>query len=237
MSDIFDDVEKMLAEENSAASSSVGDASSSAETIVDEAAIFNESELEDIMAEIESLEGDFEATAEGDISIDELSIIPDEALISEEAPVSALIPEVLKCDSSKKEKSDLQKAIDDELSIEVAAPADISEAPVVAEASCSDEAVVLPFEKVSTPVVETLSSTARNEMSFQASGLMNVSLTFKVGLEEAKLYIDDKKGLVISMGGVEVTLNEETGCKVIMSNGAQVTIPLTSEVSVFKKAQ
>lgn len=188
MSDIFDDVEKILAEEETSEVTSM-ESSDNAE----DSGSFNESELEDIMAEIESLESDFTEVA----------------------------PEALKTDSSVAPKTDLQKEIDNEMA-KVMPEAAVE--PVVAD--------VLPFEKTkSVSVVEA----PKSEMSFEANGSMNIVLNFKLGDEMANLKIDEVRGLVVTLNGVELCLNDKNGCTVTMENGVNFNIPLTTKVSSSKK--
>lgn len=181
----------------------------------EETANFNEAELHDIMSEIEDLEKEFEA---------------------EETPMS------------------LQEKIDAELAMELAELDAVEVVEVDAVAVAMEEmkeiqanAQVLAFEKV-TPVAPvmaatpthttTSSSTTANSgsgVSFQAQGQMSLNLDFMVGQETAKLVIDPVKGLVVTLAGVELCINEDSGCTVAMDNGMKFTIPLSSQVNSLKK--
>lgn len=167
---IFDDVDAILSED-----------------MTEEDKNFNESELQDIMSEIEDLEKEF---------------------VAEEAPGMSL-----------------QEKIDAELAAEMA---DIVE-DVKVKSEVVPEVKPLAFDK---PV-----TTAKSEVAFSAQGTMALSLDFKVGSESAKLWIDPVKGLMVTVSGVELCINEDSGCTVSMENGMKFTIPLSSpEKSLKKKA-
>ncbi|MBC7537831.1 MAG: hypothetical protein H7281_03360 [Bacteriovorax sp.] len=193
MSDIFDEVDDILSEVDTETSEI--EASDLAEKN------FNESELQDIMAEIESLEKEFET---------------DEVKASPLKPVKVA------------KQTDLQDEIDRELETSMASR----------DEKTSFEATpkVLSFEKKS-PITSAPASTAcsSSEISFAAHGQMNLNLDFKVGEETARLSIDPVKGLIVTMSGVELCINQEDGCKVTMESGVKFTIPLTSSESALKK--
>lgn len=275
MSDIFDDVEKLIAEENALkaqeeatavaepAMEVEASAASESEVVTEEEQIFNESELEDIMAEIESLENDFstpEIAIAGVVVEDSGMMAANVETAMESMEESHHTPEELRYDSSRHSKTDLQLEIEREIalidekliasttddSVETSASVEsVVVAPVVSEVVGVKEEIpemestVIAFEKkaspqlVSSPVVE--SSTGKKEMSFTASGAMAFTLNVNVGSEVAKLYIDETKGLVINMSGVEVCLNDVTGCSVTMENGINFNIPLTSKENNSKK--
>jgi hypothetical protein len=178
----------------------------------EETANFNEAELHDIMSEIEDLEKEFEA---------------------EETPMS------------------LQEKIDAELAMELEELNAVEVVEVDAVAVAMEEmkeiqsnAQVLAFEKV-TPVVAPMVATSTHTVStpassssgvsFQAQGQMSLNLDFMVGQESAKLVIDPVKGLVVTLSGVELCINEDSGCTVSMDNGMKFTIPLSSQVNSLKK--
>jgi hypothetical protein len=197
MSDIFDDVEKMLAEEMS---------STDSVEVSAENQNFNDDELEDIMAEIESLENDFEESPEK--SEDRLS--------------------ELSLDSLKVPRTDLQKTIDEEIAL-ITPHLQASVIPEIKEIAPMN----LVENKFENPVYS--SSNSKKEMSFQAVGNMAITFDFKDGDREAKLFIDEQKGLVVSFSGVEVSISEESGCSVSMENGVNFNIPLTTDLRGPKK--
>jgi hypothetical protein len=182
MSDIFDEVDDILSELDS--TSSEMDMADSSDNN------FNETELQDIMAEFESLENEFETTP------------------------------VLK-------SADLQDEIDRELAMAEAMSEPVVEATI--------EPTILAFEKKSTPTVSNSSSSSNSEISFEAHGQMNLNLVFKIGEENAKLVIDPVRGLIITMSGVELCINQEDGCKVTMDTGVKFTIPMNTYESSSKK--
>jgi hypothetical protein len=177
--------------------------------VSDEDKSFNESELQDIMSEIEDLEKEFDTTSE----------VP---------PMS------------------LQEKIDAELAMELE---EIAAAQVVTEEINEDEfsameedavapkTQILPFEKIKTIVATapTFTATSKSEVSFAAQGQMTLSLDFMVGSEIAKLSVDPVKGLIVTLSGVELCINEDSGCTVSMENGMKFTIPLASHLVSTKK--
>lgn len=202
-SDIFDDVDAMLAEEG-----------------VEEDTNFNESELQDIMSEIEDLEKEF---------------TQEEAPMSLQDKIEAeLAMELEMGELSESTETPVAEIIE---TVEAAPVAEIVEVEEVA----APVAQVLSFEKASTPAPVAATTTAttatKSEVSFQAQGSMSLNLDFKVGEESAKLCIDPVKGLVVTVSGVELCISEDSGCTVSMENGMKFTIPLsTSNNSLKKKA-
>jgi hypothetical protein len=183
MSDIFDEVDDILSEVDSETSEM--DVSDLAEKN------FNETELQDIMAEIENLEKEFETDAVQEVK-----------------------------------KTDLQNEIDHELEMSMQ-ERELESAPAPK---------VLSFEKKSTTsYIPTPATSSSSEISFEAHGQMNLNLGFKIGEESARLTIDPVRGLVVTMSGVELCINQEDGCKVTMDTGVKFTIPLTSSESALKK--
>ena len=208
MDDIFDDVDSIL------------DAESASE---EETTNFNESELHDIMSEIEDLEKEFEAE-EKPMSLQEK--IDAELAMELEDINTAEVPE------AAAEVEAEAEAIFEE--VVMAAPAPITTVSEIVEAP----AQVLPFEKPSTIATTTTTPTTLTSspgVSFQANGQMTLSLDFMVGQETAKLTIDPVKGLMVTLSGVELSINEDSGCTVSMDNGMKFTIPMTSSVNSLKK--
>ncbi|RPJ73546.1 MAG: hypothetical protein EHM20_12070 [Alphaproteobacteria bacterium] len=103
-------------------------------------------------------------------------------------------------------------------------------------------AKVISFEKkpaapVTNYSASTATSASNSEISFEAQGQMSLNLGFKIGEESARLVIDPVKGLVVTMSGVELCINQEEGCKVTMESGVKFSIPLSnSEASSKKKS-
>jgi hypothetical protein len=169
MADIFDDVNETL-----------GDDSMQEE---DEKS-FNESELQDIMSEIEDLEKEFETS--------------ESPAVSNPPPISPKTSE-----ESLQEK--IERELEESLSAKVSAKSDI-----------------LSFDKMPSGM------SLKNEVAFAARGPMSLNLDFNIGHESAKLCIDPLKGLVVTLSGVQLCINEEEGCIVTMENGMKFTIPLSS---------
>ena len=137
----------------------------------------------------------------------------------------------------------LQEKIDAELAkeLEELNAVEVVEVDAVAEVmeEIQASAQVLTFEKV-TPVApmvaaSTHTSSSGSGVSFQAQGQMSLNLDFMVGQETAKLVIDPVKGLVVTLSGVELCINEDSGCTVSMDNGMTFTIPLSSQTNSLKK--
>ncbi len=204
MSDIFDEVNDLLADVDASM-----DEVPSAEVSESN---FNESELQDIMAEIESLEKDFETAPAEEEAIVEIAKTSLQDEIERELEMSLKSGEV--------SAEEAQASIVSEV---VAAPIAAPSAPTV-----------LAFEKKSTPAPISTASKS-SEISFEATGSMNLNLGFKIGDETAKLSIDPLKGMTVTMNGVELCINQESGCTVTMENGVTFTIPLTSTDSATKK--
>lgn len=198
MDDIFDDVDSILD----------GDVSE------EETTNFNESELHDIMSEIEDLEKEFEAvetpmTLQEKIDA-ELAMELDE--VTETTPVMS----------------------DVETEVEA-----FEEPMAVVEEVVETKAQVLAFEKVApvatTPTPVTTTTNTSSGVSFAAHGQMSLNLDFMVGQETAKLTIDPVKGLVVTLSGVELCISEDSGCTVSMENGMKFTIPLATPANSLKK--
>jgi hypothetical protein len=205
MDDIFDDVDSILD----------GDVSE------EETTNFNESELHDIMSEIEDLEKEFEAS--------ETPMTLQEKI---DAELAMELDEATEMTSAMCEVETEVEAFEEamaEVEVFEEAVADVVET----------KAQVLAFEKV-IPVatIPTPISTSTNTspgVSFAAHGQMSLNLDFMVGQETAKLTIDPVKGLVVNLSGVELCISEDSGCTVSMENGMKFTIPLATSANSLKK--
>lgn len=196
MDDIFDDVDSILD----------GEVSSEEETTN-----FNESELHDIMSEIEDLEKEFE--------------VEDVPMTLQEKIDAELAMEL-------EEAAEASTVVEAESIVEPIAETE----PIVEEVGA--KAQVLDFEKVAPIAVITPTTTSTNTssgVSFAAHGQMSLNLDFMVGQETAKLTIDPVKGLVVTLSGVELCISEDSGCTVSMENGMKFTIPLATPVNSLKK--
>ncbi|WP_372654978.1 hypothetical protein [Halobacteriovorax sp.] len=173
---------------------------------------FNDSELQDIMSEIESLEKEF--VEEGERSPEELAI------------VSA-------------DKTDLQSEIDKEvesMSNEMSSEDDSFADEVINEVEDEVEPMAEVDNVVTLPTSEKKSVSSHGAaMDFSAAGTMDFSLNFNIGTEAATLKVDGDKGLCVEMGGVLIEITQESGCTVTMEGGVNFNIPLTTSANVAKK--
>lgn len=170
---------------------------------------FNDSELQDIMSEIESLEKEF--VEEGERSPEELAIVS-----SQKTDLQSEIDKEVESMSS--EMSD-----DDNFADEII---DEIEEDIVSEV---DNVVTLP----SSEKRETTGQGAA--MDFSAAGTMDFNLNFNIGTEAATLKVDGDKGLCVEMGGVLIQITQESGCTVTMEGGVNFNIPLTTSTNAAKK--
>lgn len=192
MGDIYDDIDEILsADENL-------DAACEA---VEEDTNFNESELEDIMSEIESLEKEFE----GSETIAVRNPLQDEVEreLIESMASEACAEMTTECAEQKLEEI----------------PLTVPEKP---------KTQVIAFEKPKDQPAMREPVKTNSQVSFAAQGTMALNLDFKIGEETARLTIDPVKGLTVSLSGVDLFISESEGCQVVMENGMKFTIPLSS---------
>ncbi len=174
---------------------------------------FNDSELQDIMAEIEDLEKEF---------------------ISEEAPAEMSLQE--KIDAELAMELEAEAMAEDTIEETIEETAEVFESVARPVAPVAE---VLAFEKAAPAApktvapmatsIPTTTSTSTSQVAFSAQGSMALNLDFKVGSESAKLTIDPVKGLIVTVSGVELCISEDSGCTVSMENGMKFTIPLSSQ--------
>ncbi len=198
MTDIFDEVDDIM--------SDIDSETTEISASSDEESNFNETELQDIMSEIENLEKDFDLL-----------------------PTETAVP-----------KDTLQQEIDREMEMSTQAEAEpvveTPTEPVFEEEAVAETPKVLPFDrKVVAETSVAVAPSKNSEISFEATGQMNLNLAFKIGDETAKLTIDPLSGLLVTLDGVELCINQDVGCSVTMSNGVKFTIPLTSSEASTKK--
>lgn len=204
MSDIFDEADDILNDIDSDISDheipeSGGDSN------------FNESELQDIMAEIEGFEEESEENNK--------TAAKPEVIVHTRSKNNAQKSNVVAINAvDQVKKPNLQNEIDAELEMSLG---EIKK----------EKTIIAQIEKTAPH----LKTTASSEISFEAHGQMSLNLGFKIGDHEAQLVIDPVKGLTVSLSGVELCLNLEEGCKVTMLNGVKFTIPLTSPETSLKK--
>ena len=165
---------------------------------------FNDSELQDIMSEIEDLEKEFVEVEESPMSLQDKI----------DAELAAELEDI----------ADVEIFTDDEIAVMEESTLSVVDAP-------TQEAQVLEFSKSTKEVL------SKSEVAFTAQGQMTLNLDFKVGSESAKLSIDPIKGLLVTLSGVKLCINEDSGCTISMENGMKFTIPLASpSVSTKKKS-
>lgn len=201
---------------------------------------FNDSELEDIMNEIESLEKEFavEGADESDTPMMEAS----EDLAIEEAGTNGL-QDVIDREVESIE-SELHSTMIDE-SDEVSAAADSfvdsiedeveaveqTAQPTMEEAEEVSNVVAFEPKKTTTHTVTSGSS----DMNVQLSGQMNMAMTFPVGDSQAEFTVNGGE-LSVQMNGMSISISENEGCTVTMENGVKFTIPLTTSATHSKKS-
>ncbi len=196
MGDIYDDIDEILGadDELDTASASLEDDKN-----------FNESELEDIMSEIESLEKDFDSGSDAILTRNPLQ----DEVEKELAESMAFAEETTESTESAVAESPKTQLL-------------AFDKPKVAART------------IAAPATTSATSSASG-VSFSAQGSMALSLDFKIGEESAKLTIDPIAGLTVTLSGVELVINETDGCHVTMDNGMKFTIPLSSLEKTHKK--
>lgn len=188
---IFDDVDAILSEDITA----------------DEDKNFNESELQDIMSEIENLEKEF---ASDDHQSDDTMSLQEQI----DAELNGMNDDISEED---------QVAVVTEMHKPM---------PIETVASTIKPKIMTMENIVHSPIRTEI---PKSEVSFQAHGQMSFNLDFKVGMDTAKLTVDPVKGLMVTVAGVEFCINEESGCTVSMENGMKFTIPLSNQMNSPKK--
>jgi hypothetical protein len=178
---------------------------------------FNEAELQDIMSEIEDLEKEF--------SSDDNSLV--KSKLSPESLQSELA-ELNEEDFEDLDVTDAVEALESQMSVEQIETSEEIKAPV---STAPAKSTVLPFEKNQAGYM----SKKNPEVTFEAQGQMTLALDFKVGQDNAKLTIDPVKGLSVAVSGVEIIIDDVSGCTVTMENGMTFTIPLSTAGKSLKK--
>lgn len=188
---------------------------------------FNDSELLDIMQEIESLEREFTSSGEdADLSItaDEVkktnlqNEIDQELAASPEASVEVEAShEMVEEEDSFEELDQAEREMEEES---------------VAE---SDNVVSMTPKAAPTPSAASHVTHSSAPMSFSAEGSMNLNLEFTLGDATATLQVHGDEGVTFEMEGVTLTLHPEHGAQVTMENGVKFSVPLKTP-SAAKKA-
>jgi hypothetical protein len=173
---------------------------------------FNDSELMDIMAEIESLEKEF-VGPDAKTTSTSLAIAQDEVATT-----------------------NLQASIDDEIAMqkmmdetEMVAPEEIAEV--------KEEGNVTFLRPVAAAVATTAPAASKNApLEMTLSGQMALGLNFKIGETNALLEVNGNEGLTLKLNGVELCINEESGCTISMAGGVTFNVPLTQTTAAKKAA-
>lgn len=210
---------------------------------------FNDTELQDIMDEIESLEKEFVTTDESasdavalastempELSKEELAVLEEldgvDDIDQVDAQSLSLAPEEIK-------RTDLQSSIDDEvevalLSKEIEEVSAGIESVSVASTSASEDV----DNVISMPIYDSKKSStveAAAPVSMSATGQMCIDLKFQVGDEEAVVKVS-QSGVTVCLSGVEMTIDQTQGCTVEMAGGIKFNVPLHSLNSAKKAA-
>lgn len=223
---------------------------------------FNDSELEDIMNEIENLEKEF--VEDGEKSPEDLVIteskqnqLQDEidkevqSISSEMTPTATTEGEVISdpvetqevtmAEETTAEASEeiIEETLDEVLDETINEAEEISDETID---EVADELVAeMETEEIENNVVElatakeTQSTEQGANMDFTASGTMDFNLNFKIGDEVASLKVDGDEGLTVEMGGVNIKITESGGCSVTLEGGVSFNIPLTGAGEAAKK--
>ncbi len=77
---------------------------------------------------------------------------------------------------------------------------------------------------------ETGSQTQGQQMNFQGAGQLDFEMAFQIGKGEARVRVDQYRGLSVSLNGFDLAITED-GCTVKMEGGATFTVPLVRKKS------
>lgn len=103
--------------------------------------------------------------------------------------------------------------------------------PVAVEAEEVVEAIednIVQFEPEETP-------TSEQQVEFHGAGKIDFSLSFQVAGKTADLKIT-KEGLVVSLDGMNLTIDEENGCTIEMEGGVKFSVPMGGQAKSSKAA-
>ncbi|MCK5073136.1 MAG: hypothetical protein KAQ98_06885 [Bacteriovoracaceae bacterium] len=171
---------------------------------------FNDSELEDIMSEIESLEKEFvedgsEEHSE-DLKVDSSEITENELQADVDQEMQEGAKETLREDVQFEEvqfeevqEPTVEKSDPEATEVFVDDPVqEIQEEPT---STVVDNVVPIQKEQQkATHSVQSVSHDAQTEMNFSVSGQMNLKLNFTVGGQEIHLVVNEQEGFAIELG-------------------------------------
>ncbi len=213
---------------------------------------FNDSELLDIMQEIESLEREF-ASSDEVAESEDLSIAADNvkktSLQDEIDQELAASPEVAEADeiaeveeqagaeqevaqASDSEEEQAAESFEEESFEEL----DQAEREMEEEQCASDNVVSMTPKAAPAPKYTSSTSHSSAPMSFSAEGSMNLNLEFTLGGSIASLHVQGDEGVTFQMEGVTLTLHPEHGAQVTMANGVKFSVPLSTPNAAKKAA-
>lgn len=186
---------------------------------------FNDSELQDIMEEIESLEKEFTSEAPSEEAQDQ-----PEATKEPEKPLE--VSAESHREDEDDERTDLQKAIDKEVEeLEMESNMDEMEKALDdAEGEHEEDDVFSEsdFEEESHADVTPISAhqpAHQKGIELKAQGPMNLELSFPVGEQKADFKVLSD-GFSIEFNGMVVHIDEKEGCHISMPGGGEFTLPL-----------
>jgi hypothetical protein len=143
-------------------------------------------------------------------------------------------------------KTNLQSVIDNEVNVvRQATDEDMTSSDGSAAVEASAESVAIVAAPEPDPVVSSISDAPSLKkastpidggVSLAAQGNMELDLNFNFGELPASIQIHPKDGIKISINGVLLDLNPDTGMEVVMPSGVKLTIPLESDTTDLKKA-
>lgn len=82
---------------------------------------------------------------------------------------------------------------------------------------------------------KTKTTTSEQQVEFQGSGQMNFAMNFEVAGQKAHLEITEE-GLVVSLDGMHLSVNETEGCTVEMDGGVKFSVPMKTNAKSSKAA-
>lgn len=171
---------------------------------------FNDSELQDIMAEIESLEQDFSSN---------------EAEVEQEMTAEVVAEEELSSGSEQEVVAEVvvEESFEEEPEASFSESEDVLESELSAEEECSVSEI--------TPISK---STSESPMEFHGAGVLDFNMSFPVGEQKANVKVEDGQVKVV-LGDVSFSISEE-GCFVEMAGGVQFSVPAPGHKSIKKAA-
>jgi hypothetical protein len=85
------------------------------------------------------------------------------------------------------------------------------------------------------PQTETQAVSGDQQVEFQGSGQMSFSMNFEVAGQTAHLEITEA-GLVVSLDGMHLSVNDIEGCTVKMDGGVKFSVPMKTKEKSSKAA-